>query len=435
MKVLCLTGLRGVGKDFLTRALINDLHSTGVFAYRLSFSDELRLVCNYLFPWLPADISDDIKDLPFNHPKNVCGLTPRDIWKLVAHDVTGICSVQPDVLVDSFGLRQLPVETVDNADSVFIVTDIRKLAEHKLAANRGFKIIRINPEVKPEHIDEVEKLVGEFEVNAEFCNYKDEKSVTEFISLAKSLLGIDNKVSAPFCLSKNMKEAVTESVELMFNEQSQLNAMYNSNWEAEYDVQTLFVAMVKELVEMEEEVSHINHFFGKRGSSNYSKGLEEFVDVLHYATTIAILKDSHLPYYYDISNGVREIDGLLLFTDVNPSVCGLELSTKRKLFGEIMQCVCKFQQTPNVEFLFLLGCYLFDITVSQMFCAYLHKNSKNQARVNRGAATGQVDKSFETGTYQHLFEKNIVNLHPDVYDAKLENTVGNLYAPSRTIPI
>ena len=435
MKVLCLTGLRGVGKDFLTSALIKNLRLSGIDAKRLSFSDELRLVCNHLFPWLPAAIPDEIKDIPFDHPKNVRNLTPRDIWKLVAHDETGICFVNPEVLVDSFEASQLPANTVSNIDTVYIVTDIRKLAEHKLAVDRGFKIIRINPEEQPSKIDSVERLIGSFNVDSDFYNFKDAKSVSEFITLAKKVLGIDSDVSVPYNYSATTRETVSESVDLMFTEQAALNSLYNNNWKIEYDVQTLFVAMIKEFVEMEEEISHINRFFGKKGNSNYSKGLEEFVDVLHYATTIAILKGGNKTYDQDLSGALRKAKDIIFINGVKQGSVDLELATKRRLFGAILELTRKFTETPDVELLFLLGCYLFDLSASQMFCAYLHKNSKNRARVNRGAATKEVDKSSEVGTYSHLYDKSMVSLHPDLYDAKLENTLGNLYAPSNASPV
>lgn len=186
-KFLCLTGFRRVGKDHMTQALIAALGDKGITGIRLSFSDELRGVCNRLFDWLPAVIPEGIKDIPFDHPKNFRNLTPRDIWKLVADDETGICSVQPDVLVDLFKRNQF---TSTEEDVVYIITDLRKQAEYKMVKENGIKLIRLNPCNTPTQIDDVEKMIPLFEVDDEMTNHNDMKSVCEFLEISLGLLDL-----------------------------------------------------------------------------------------------------------------------------------------------------------------------------------------------------------------------------------------------------
>ncbi|MGL4353169.1 MAG: hypothetical protein ACRCTP_04430 [Aeromonas popoffii] len=189
LMVLVLTGFKQSGKDYLTSRIAHALKGKRKVV-RLSFSDELRVISNYIFPWLPLAPDNEVKDRPYIHPKNKTDASPRQIWKMVADDKTGICAIQDDVLVDHFERNQLS-EATDPA-VLYIVTDLRKVAEDLLVERNGFKKIRIlNPDSqRPMKEDDVEYNIPLFRVDGELMNERDEESVGEFFNMVAGLYPI-----------------------------------------------------------------------------------------------------------------------------------------------------------------------------------------------------------------------------------------------------
>ncbi len=185
--LVVMTGFKQVGKDYLLQRFTE--HMKGKLEVRrLSFSDELKHIANHIFPWLPKDISPELKDIPFDHPKNKQGLTPREIWVLVANDKTGICFVQDDVLVDLFAKTQLPKSYEENV--LYVISDMRKIPEYELANLHKCKKVRIwmdsRKDVSKE--DPVEAAIPTFEVDVEFTNHHDEASVEAFNLMMEGLI-------------------------------------------------------------------------------------------------------------------------------------------------------------------------------------------------------------------------------------------------------
>lgn len=186
--VLALTGMKQSGKDFMIERLRERLQGR-VEVIRLSFSDELRSVSHHLFPWCPLNPDNKEKDSPIEHPKNRNGLTPRDIWKIVAHDKTGICYVQDDVLLDMFVRNQLNESVMCDPTALYVISDMRKRVEWEMINSNQFKMIRImNPLCqRPTKEDDVEYLVRHFKVDAEVLNSRDAESVERFIQTVEGL--------------------------------------------------------------------------------------------------------------------------------------------------------------------------------------------------------------------------------------------------------
>lgn len=186
--VLVLTGLKQSGKDYMIERLRERLCGQRN-VIRLSFSDELRAISHHLFPWCPLNPDNQEKDSPIVHPKNRHNLTPRDIWKIVAHDKTGICHIQDDVLLDLFVRNQLTSSNMCDSDAIYVISDMRKRVEWKMASSNNFKMIRIlNPACqRPTKEDDVEYLVPHFKVDAEVLNSRDTASVERFIQIVKGL--------------------------------------------------------------------------------------------------------------------------------------------------------------------------------------------------------------------------------------------------------
>lgn len=186
--VLVLTGLKQSGKDYMIERLRERLQGTRNVV-RLSFSDELRAISHYLFPWCPLNPGNIEKDSPIDHPKNKHNLTPRDIWKIVAHDKTGICYVQDDILLDLFVRNQLSAENMADPEAFYVISDMRKFVEWEMVSEKRFKMIRImNPQdQRPTKEDDVEYLVQHFKVDAEVFNSRDSESVERFIQTVAGL--------------------------------------------------------------------------------------------------------------------------------------------------------------------------------------------------------------------------------------------------------
>lgn len=187
--VLVLTGFKQSGKDYLTARLTQALKGKRKVV-RLSFSDELRVISHYIFPWLPLSPDNEVKDRPYIHPKNKSDASPRQIWKMVADDKTGICAIQDDVLVDHFERNQL--SKANDGDTLYVVTDLRKIAENSLVERNGYKKIRImNPGAqRPMKEDDVEYNIPFFRVDGELMNERDERSVELFLNMVSELFPI-----------------------------------------------------------------------------------------------------------------------------------------------------------------------------------------------------------------------------------------------------
>ncbi|EEJ1386094.1 AAA family ATPase, partial [Salmonella enterica subsp. arizonae] len=75
---IAFMGVSGSGKDFLANYLISD-HGF----IRLSFSDQLKKLANYIYPWMKKDYAPEEKMLPLNVSlptgELICH-SPRDIW-------------------------------------------------------------------------------------------------------------------------------------------------------------------------------------------------------------------------------------------------------------------------------------------------------------------------------------------------------------------
>lgn len=158
MKLIALCGRSGAGKDTLARSLIEGKNFT-----RVSFSDQLKEAATCCFPWLPKEMTDySWKDVPYIHPCNVNGLTPRDIWKRM--DV--LKEIDPSWLANK--ARQEIIELLSNNVDV-VVTDVRRGVEADVIRELGGKIIEIRSENEKPN-DDGDRFLSEFESDEVFTN-------------------------------------------------------------------------------------------------------------------------------------------------------------------------------------------------------------------------------------------------------------------------
>lgn len=151
------------GKDYLCDFLVKNYG-----AHRLSFSDEVRRLAVKIFPWLPFDFDPSVKDLPFDHPQNPNGLTPRDIWLLVGK----VRDVTPNYFVDSFVYNQL---TRVDENKLNIITDFRTPQEWEFLKKYSIPVIKIQREdrsgIGPNAFEEFVRQFREYD--ALFINRMD----------------------------------------------------------------------------------------------------------------------------------------------------------------------------------------------------------------------------------------------------------------------
>lgn len=164
------TGRKRSGKDFCLESLISFHHLQGdKDIQRLSFSDELRRVANYIYPWLPEEVEDAVKDVSYVHPDNPKGLTPRQIWLHLGGD-NGLRHVQPDLFLSFFKRFQLPL-VEQNPHVHYIVSDLRTPQEYEWALSTECPITRISKADRAGIIeDDIEAFIDEMKVNHEFLN-------------------------------------------------------------------------------------------------------------------------------------------------------------------------------------------------------------------------------------------------------------------------
>lgn len=193
----------------------------------------------------------------------------------------------------------------------------------------------------------------------------------------------------------------------IFTAQRELNSLYNPNWQVEYEPFRIRIAAVRELAEMLDELKGVHAFFGAKKESDYAKGLEEFIDVVHFMATRTLLM-------YDCLSA-PQVESLFLPKDeVSNLDAMITLVATGYYFNDIVR-------------LLAFGCSLFNISPEHMLVAYLHKNRKNRSRAMNGAADRDIDKSQEQATYDYMYEKGFFADTAEQYNIRM-----NDYANSKS---
>ena len=187
----------------------------------------------------------------------------------------------------------------------------------------------------------------------------------------------------------------------IFSAQQELNFLYNPDWRVEYDPVKVRIAAVREMAEMLDELKGIHTFFGSKKESDYAKGLEEFIDVVHFMATRTLLmyecdREPQVDSMFIPPNEVSNLDAM-----VNLVASGYYFNDIVRLLG--------------------CGCTLFNITPEHMLVAYLHKNRKNRARALNGAASRDIDKSQEQPTYDFMYENGFFADTAEQYNLRMND--------------
>ncbi len=199
MNLLVETGRKRSGKDYLAQALIDNGVRGFSEVIRCSFSDELRILANELYPWCPAFPEDHLKDVPCPHPDNLLGLSPRALWLRLADDNDmSLRKIDGKLLVNRF-IARWEDRIINETDKLFVITDLRSADEvawlDNLRKNIQFVIIRIiddrNPDVRKASVkeDDFENYLGTIAVDHEYYHTFNDESVFAYIDSVSDMYG------------------------------------------------------------------------------------------------------------------------------------------------------------------------------------------------------------------------------------------------------
>lgn len=158
--IVALVARKRCGKDTLADVLGREYG-----AHKLSFSDGVRAITNDLFPWVPSEVPDAIKDNVVDHPANVRGMTYREIWRTVDHLRA---NVDPLLFINWFRENQLDM-ALKNPSLCFVIARVSTPEEFALLKSLGIKTVRIiRKDMTGVDLDPFEDYLSTAQVDHEF---------------------------------------------------------------------------------------------------------------------------------------------------------------------------------------------------------------------------------------------------------------------------
>ena len=157
---IALIGKRRAGKDYLCSKL--------PFEFKvLSFSDRLKEIAKYIYPWMEFDYSPDKKEQIIAHRienGKIVQFTPRQIWNML--DMLR--------LVDDYVFIRDVVRQIDeNVDCNIIIKDVRKIDEFNMLRLKKFKFVYVESNFSPKDLDEHDTLVDKLLAHQADFHYKN----------------------------------------------------------------------------------------------------------------------------------------------------------------------------------------------------------------------------------------------------------------------
>lgn len=134
---IAFMGVSGSGKDFLANYLISNQDFI-----RLSFSDQLKKLASYIYPWMEKDYVPEEKTLPLNITlptgELICH-SPRDIWL----SLNKLRDIEEKIFIRMLSEELRLLEENGETNKNIIITDIRSSEEFIWCRNNHFTIIHI----------------------------------------------------------------------------------------------------------------------------------------------------------------------------------------------------------------------------------------------------------------------------------------------------
>lgn len=135
---IAFMGISGSGKDFLANYLISKYGFT-----RLSFSDQLKKLAHYIYPWMEKDYLSEKKSLPLNislSTGELISYSPRDIWL----SLNKLREIEEKIFIRMLSEELNLLESNSTNDKrKIIITDIRSNEEFIWCKDNQFTVIYI----------------------------------------------------------------------------------------------------------------------------------------------------------------------------------------------------------------------------------------------------------------------------------------------------
>lgn len=171
---IAFMGVSGSGKDFLANYLISN-HGF----IRLSFSDQLKKLANYIYPWMKKDYSPEEKMLPLNVSlptgELICH-SPRDIWL----SLNSLRDIEEKIFIRMLSEELKILEDNSKINKKIIITDIRSNAEFMWCKNNQFIIIHIERESNNYKEYDIDKHVIENKIKSDYHFSNNENGIDSF---------------------------------------------------------------------------------------------------------------------------------------------------------------------------------------------------------------------------------------------------------------
>lgn len=135
---IALCGVKNAGKDYVADKL--KLHFNNN-AEILSFSDNLKMICQTLFPFMEKDYSSKEKEIPLNIEYDGAKIihSPRQIWNTVGM----MKNIDPRIFIRPLERKLMSSDEYDN----IIIKDVRTFEEYKFIRKFNFTLISIKRDV------------------------------------------------------------------------------------------------------------------------------------------------------------------------------------------------------------------------------------------------------------------------------------------------
>lgn len=368
-KLIALTARSEAGKDYLADYLVK--HHGWV---RESFSDSLKEIAHYLFPWCDRDYPPEEKNECIDHIDNVNDMSPRDVWKGIDH----LRNIDPTIFCTPTVSRV--VQLLDQGFDV-IVTDVRKRVEFDAMAEMGADVIRIRCAKETDYRDE--DIIDTFKCDSEFFN--DKRSIQDWVK---------------FCVKEDfIQEAWVNILQQIVEEQIRITEMFSPRWRDEQpipDVAGWRMAAAAEYAEFLEEASVKWKWWKPSAPLNRTKVIEEFADYVMFSISRVLVNAPTLDQGVDLF--------LSIGTEMDYGDIGVKVEKNFSLLHDYCNLVTSGSpispQTLTTALIYSIDvfCHEFGVTLSEFRDVYMAKHKLNEQR--------QVSGYQQTGNKEGLEQIN-----------------------------
>ncbi|AUY15728.1 MULTISPECIES: hypothetical protein [Serratia] len=179
---IAFMGISGSGKDFLSNYLISNHEFI-----RLSFSDQLKKLANYIYPWMKKDYTPDEKMSPLNltlPTGDFISYSPREIWL----SLDKLRKIEEKIFIRMLSEELKLLENDGESKKNIIITDIRSNEEFAWSKNNQFTIVHIERQNNNYKKYEIDKYVNENKLKSDYHFDNSTSGLDNFINFFEKVL-------------------------------------------------------------------------------------------------------------------------------------------------------------------------------------------------------------------------------------------------------